>query len=64
MKHESTPIETGMRRKTNPFLFLTNCQEFFRELNKRGEFWIGLERKGKRWSTTWEWVDGSPLAHT
>ncbi|XP_039907928.1 CD209 antigen-like protein A [Simochromis diagramma] len=41
--------------------------EFFRELNKRGDFWIGLERKAqtKDWSKTWEWewVDGSPLAH-
>lgn len=53
-------------QKTNPFLFLTNCQEFFRELNKRGEFWIGLETKAqtKGWSKTWEWVDGSPLAYT
>ncbi|XP_039907967.1 C-type lectin domain family 17, member A-like [Simochromis diagramma] len=39
--------------------------EFFRELNKRGDFWIGLERKAqiKDWSKAWEWVDGSPLAH-
>lgn len=59
-------------QKTNPFPFLTNCQEFFRELNKRGEFWIGLERKAQtkdwlktwEWKWEWEWVDGSPLAHT
>ncbi|XP_039907933.1 CD209 antigen-like protein A [Simochromis diagramma] len=40
--------------------------EFFRELNKRGDFWIGLERKAqiKDWSKAWEWVDGSPLAYT
>ncbi|KAL3984444.1 enterokinase [Sarotherodon galilaeus] len=42
--------------------------EFFRELNKRGEFWIGLEtkEKTKEWSKKWEWkwVDGSPLAYT
>ncbi|CAI5686316.1 unnamed protein product [Oreochromis niloticus] len=39
--------------------------EFFRKLNKHGEFWIGLERKTKDWSTwEWKWVDGSPLAYT
>ncbi|XP_039461840.1 CD209 antigen-like protein E isoform X2 [Oreochromis aureus] len=44
--------------------------EFFRELNKHGEFWIGLEteEKTKEWSKKreweWKWVDGSPLAYT
>ncbi|CAI5692040.1 unnamed protein product [Oreochromis niloticus] len=40
--------------------------EFFRELNKHGEFWIGLERKTKDWSKKreWKWVDGSPLTYT
>ncbi|CAI5686307.1 unnamed protein product [Oreochromis niloticus] len=40
--------------------------EFFKELNKHGEFWIGLEttEKTNDWSKKWEWVDGSPLAYT
>ncbi|KAM9386253.1 C-type lectin domain family 4 member A-like isoform 6-T6 [Pholidichthys leucotaenia] len=40
--------------------------DFFRQLNKSGDFWIGLESVKQEWTKKWEWrwVDGSQLSYT
>ncbi|XP_026156703.1 CD209 antigen-like [Mastacembelus armatus] len=39
-------------------------QEFVTKLNVKGQSWIGLWTVYSRHTSTWKWVDGSPLSET